>query len=1335
MKHNYFFILFFYCQFAVSTFAQNMNPMNVFGNRAYSMATLDGNVFAGMERTLTKITPQGVFNDMAVLSAGSTTPFTGGFKPIAIHDNFIIYADGDFETQERLWTSANGGTSWSHIQTSGLPSTTIGCFTFDNNGNILAGSVRLTGNTYGGGVYRSTDAGSTWTLIGNQSAVGLDITQVSNIIIKGNMIFVGTFSTGMIFRSSDNGNQWQKLTNGIENYNIISLTINDSGTLFAGTGTGNGTPSGGKGVLRSTDNGETWTQTSLNTHYIFNIMYKNGILLAGSKTDNGGLFRSTDNGTTWQSANTGLYSDLFYGIDIHCLAADSTGNFYCGTLIDGVFKSTDLGLNWFQIGTPIEVKTVAYKENNMMFALGRMGWGYRSTNNGTTWRRIDIATQGLVSALIINSAGTVCAGTNNGLRTSADDGVTWITNDSFPNTPVEALIVGGTTIFAGTLSSGIYFSTNNGTTWTHGDDNEATIWSLAFNYTSNHLFAGRAGVSRSTDNGTTWQVVGLSDYANTEIQISINAEGYIYAGTYDGVYRSLDDGTTWELTGGQGNPKQSGLNNPTNVQVIAHFTDRLFAGTDNGIYASPDGGLTWNRTDTGLVSTNVSSISFNPDGYMIVGAGGGAYKSIHPIAPLTLTPGFQTETLNSFGNVLLGVMKTDSITVTNTGTAILTLNVTRYGNTAFTITPSSETIAPTKTKNFFVTFNPTDTGTVNGTLVFTHNASGSPDSVVLNGKGIIARFVQFTSIVDIGNVILDTSGTGQMSIMNTGNDNLMLSTTSTNNHFIISPMSDTLTGLATHDYTITFAPSTIGNDSGFIVFTHNGPTSPDSVKVKGKGIQISITGSAGTNGSILPSGTVYLNYLADTTFTFTPNTGYHIDSVFVDGVYVDSTTSYTFNNIITNHTIRVVFAINTISITATSGENGTVSPLGNTLVNYGDSITYTISPNTGYRISGVLIDGEIPVGAVDVYTFRNVTTQHTLSVTFALNDTSSYRTFPVNTNLSLKPNKLKVKKGQRAAIPNAVNWRDTVIVKTGGKNGITIGIPQADKNLAKTLGWIRFKSGNDFGKFYTKLQTNILYNAPFDTLRKEGSNKKKRFIKELKPNAESYTNPLAQAFAVFKLNVLSSQRGITPKGLDSLSYVSDGSMWNLMTLPEIINRVDTILTYYKTKTLPNGDTAKVGSQSLGDLQDFFNAVNTAFDTTIALNNGDSVVTGQGLSFGGVINVRGVSFLKKIQGSKVEQIATDYGTENIPLEMLLSQNYPNPFNPTTTLSFVISHSSFVTLKVYNVLGQEVATLLNNESLEEGTYDIQFDARDLSSGMYYYRLTTQTFSETRKMLLVK
>jgi hypothetical protein len=83
---------------------------------------------------------------------------------------------------------------------------------------------------------------------------------------------------------------------------------------------------------------------------------------------------------------------------------------------------------------------------------------------------------------------------------------------------------------------------------------------------------------------------------------------------------------------------------------------------------------------------------------------------------------------------------------------------------------------------------------------------------------------------------------------------------------------------------------------------------------------------------------------------------------------------------------------------------------------------------------------------------------------------------------------------------------------------------------------------------------------------------------------------------------------------------------------------------------------------------------------------------------------------------------------------LSQNYPNPFNPTTNVAFTIPMSGLVSLKVYNVLGEEVTTLINQE-MKKGSYQVDFNASNISSGVYFYTLKVGNFNATKKMLLLK
>ena len=101
---------------------------------------------------------------------------------------------------------------------------------------------------------------------------------------------------------------------------------------------------------------------------------------------------------------------------------------------------------------------------------------------------------------------------------------------------------------------------------------------------------------------------------------------------------------------------------------------------------------------------------------------------------------------------------------------------------------------------------------------------------------------------------------------------------------------------------------------------------------------------------------------------------------------------------------------------------------------------------------------------------------------------------------------------------------------------------------------------------------------------------------------------------------------------------------------------------------------------------------------------------------------------------VSQVSIQNISNAVPDKYLLGQNYPNPFNPVTKIRFEIPKSSFVNLVVYNTSGREVALLIN-EKLNAGVYEKTFDASSLTSGVYFYRITSDNFTETKKMLLIK
>lgn len=158
-------------------------------------------------------------------------------------------------------------------------------------------------------------------------------------------------------------------------------------------------------------------------------------------------------------------------------------------------------------------------------------------------------------------------------------------------------------------------------------------------------------------------------------------------------------------------------------------------------------------------------------------------------------------------------------------------------------------------------------------------------------------------------------------------------------------------------------------------------------------------------------------------------------------------------------------------------------------------------------------------------------------------------------------------------------------------------------------------------------------------------------------------------------------------------------------------------------------TLSTGTYILGKIR--FNRVDTtccSIDTISTSGAGGSVIQDSITTLVWGTQWLDSNFLTCTMVSKEDQ------SLNIPKEFNLYQNYPNPFNPLTSIKFDIPKETKVKLLIFDILGREV-TLLINEKLKPGTYDAQFDGTNYPSGVYFYKLETESFTKTRKMVLVK
>jgi hypothetical protein len=156
-----------------------------------------------------------------------------------------------------------------------------------------------------------------------------------------------------------------------------------------------------------------------------------------------------------------------------------------------------------------------------------------------------------------------------------------------------------------------------------------------------------------------------------------------------------------------------------------------------------------------------------------------------------------------------------------------------------------------------------------------------------------------------------------------------------------------------------------------------------SISVTFKPLTYNLTGSGEPHGTINPSGRVTVNYGDDLRYSITPDIGYQIADVLVDNTSVGKTSNYTFMDVTSAHSISVLFQPIIFTITGISGSGGSVSPEGDTKVNYGYGQSYTISPDYGYKISNLIVDYHPIYITSNEFSFDDVTQNHTIFVTFS----------------------------------------------------------------------------------------------------------------------------------------------------------------------------------------------------------------------------------------------------------------------------------------------------------------------------------------------------------------
>jgi len=313
--------------------------------------------------------------------------------------------------------------------------------------------------------------------------------------------------------------------------------------------------------------------------------------------------------------------------------------------------------------------------------------------------------------------------------------------------------------------------------------------------------------------------------------------------------------------------------------------------------------------------------------------------------------------------------------------------------------------------------------------------------------------------------------------------------------------------------------------------------------------------------------------------------------------------------------------------------------------------------------------------------------------------------------------------------PNGGNVRD-YIYKNAVKrpDGVVIGIPQSIPDSAKVHGWVRFKSASK--KYFPH---NGLSRC-FDLI-VNGQGGSKKFVKELKnPHVNKHDNVLLGELHALKLAMIANAYGVTEPDtpatrLADLIYNdpdNPGDPFNNLTIKQIAYLADSALTYcmnFEPVFYTNVETV-------------IGRINQAFDGAYR------AIRFTPLKIAGTNPLPAFLHPNPLALSVILPISSNPDMDNQPDKFFLAQNYPNPFNPTTTIEFNLSEPSIVTLKVYNLLGQEIKVLLNDEIMEDGEQSVEFNADNIPSGIYFYNIIAQGVGEGKQqfqaikcMILIK
>ncbi len=708
-----------------------------------------------------------------------------------------------------------------------------------------------------------------------------------------------------------------------------------------------------------------------------------------------------------------------------------------------------------------------------------------------------------------------------------------------------------------------------------------------------------------------------------------------------------------------------------------------------------------------------------------------------------------------FGNVDIGLTKTDSVLVTNNGTSVLIISIITSSNTVFTIAPTFASVNPGDSRKFYITFEPLTDSLKTGYISFYHNALNGKDSIPVSGTGIAPKFTVDPLRLDFGEVNTASTEVDSVTVTNNGTADLIItSITSSNDHYTLLELNATIQPGESKKFYVTFTPITEEYQEGYIYFNFNATNLRDSIYVTGTGVGDTTLPEFTITPLSLDFGTVLTGESKTITVTIT-NTG--DANLVISGMYSGNpfyTVEQKISIITPGNTSIYEIVFSPLIPELTEGyiyfrhnAPNRLDSLFVTGIGAGPFMHPEFSINPSYLDFGTVFIGDSKLKSVLVTN----TGKTTLNIKNIISENSHYSITPIIGKI--EPNEYK--QFFIRFTPTVEEQVNTKIIFTHNVGSDTINATgRGLLNLTViTIGEARdLPLGSEFviegivtrslGK-YTRFQDG---SAGLTILQESGL-----FFDEVANFEIQMTDKIRVRGIISEINNLKVINGDDLIGYQRISRLNILPQPVEVTLSELKNNGE----QYESRLIKL-DYLTINSVVSGSVfienQTYDVVDNSDYSKSVVIRIGkgeDTEMDGlpyiyDYVTFEGVLSQN--SEVNPSIGYQLTPV-NPLDLDNSPLDVFergtvntfsLYESYPNPFTSFTTIQYNLGNSGFTTLKVYNIYGEEVATLAEGFR-EAGLHTVKFyvsgERLSLGSGVYFYRLQSGSFISMKQMIFVK